>query len=168
MCRMLPFPVRVVVYGRRGFQKVPLKQLVTLMSTQPHLQPYFNPPIWLIGSRIWSFAAMAIAAITTAVLSQGLGQFFSQTFPLHVEEATACRPGTLVVLGTVQPWIIVETCSAVNQFNDVGWTIVKRGWNSNNYFPESDFWANTKTQLALIDFQLEKFRASAIMVLHSQ
>ena len=32
----------------------------------------------------------------------------------------------------------------------------------------SDFSANTKTQLALIDFQLEKFRASAIMVLHSQ
>ena len=34
-----------------------------------------------------------------------------------------------------------------------------------NYFPESDFSANTKSQLALIDFKLEMSRASAIMVL---
>ena len=37
--------------------------------------------------------------------------------------------------------------------------------NSYNYFPESEFSANTKSQLALIDFKPEKSRASAIMVL---
>ena len=52
--------------------------------------------------------------------------------------------------------------------HDGGWTDDKRVQKRNNYFPESDFSANTKTQLALIDVQLEKFRASAIMVLHSQ
>ena len=79
--------------------------------------------------------------------------------------------------GTSQLWVASTTMilsapwnrrASTVENNHVGWTIVKRVIISYNYFPESDFSGNTKTQLALIDFQLEKFRASAVMVLHSQ